>query len=70
MEEFKKRLQIEHMELREKLTKLNHFLVYSNEFDKLDTVEKELLRIQSSAMLTYSNCLKARIMVMEGGVDK
>lgn len=70
MKEFKERLQVEAEELREKRVKLNHFIAYANEFDELDKAQQELLRIQSSAMLTYSNCLEARIMVMEGGVDK
>lgn len=61
MEGFKERLQIEAEELREKLVKLNHFIAYANEFEELETVQKELLRIQSSAMSTYLSCLVARL---------
>lgn len=60
MEDFKKRLIEEQVQLEDKLTKLNAF----NESEKskgIDPVQRSLLIIQAGAMYTYNECLKERI---------
>ena len=56
----KKRLEIEQVELEEKLNKLNDFN-QSEKANELDPIQKSLLLIQAGAMYTYNECLKARL---------
>ena len=60
MSDFKTRLQAEQSELQEKLTKLNSFIGTEN-FDKIDDVQKALLKTQAQAMVTYLTCLDQRL---------
>ena len=60
MDDFKARLREEQAQLEEKLNKLNAFND-SEEANKIDTVQKSLLRIQAGAMYTYNECLKERL---------
>lgn len=57
---FKERLIIEHVELDEKLNKLNKFNA-SEKADGIDPIQKALLRVQAGAMYTYLECLKERL---------
>lgn len=60
MEDFKKRLIEEQVQLEDKLTKLNAFL--GGEKSKgVDPVQRSLLIIQAGAMYTYNECLKERL---------
>lgn len=65
MSTFKDRLLVEKGELNEKRLKLDNFIC-SDAFNKIDPIQKSLLRVQHSAMGTYSDCLTERIM----GLDK
>ena len=60
MSDFKSRLSVEANELEEKLDKLDSFLMSEN-FSKVDDVQKALLSVQATAMNTYLRCLKERI---------
>jgi hypothetical protein len=60
MSDFKSRLNEEKSELKEKLEKLNGFIQTEN-FEKVDDVQKALLKIQAQAMATYLTCLEERI---------
>lgn len=60
MEDFKKRLIEEQVQLEDKLTKLNAFLK-SEKSKGVDPVQRSLLIIQAGAMYTYNECLKERI---------
>lgn len=57
---FKERLIKEQAQLEEKLTKLNAFNS-SEKANDIDPVQKSLLLVQSGAMYTYLECLKARL---------
>jgi len=60
MSDFKTRLEIEKSELKEKLNKLDAFLM-SEKVNSVDDVQKALLQVQAIAMNTYLQCLKERI---------
>lgn len=60
MEDFKKRLIEEQVQLEDKLTKLNAFLE-SEKSKGVDPVQRSLLIIQAGAMYTYKECLKERL---------
>lgn len=60
MEDFKKRLIEEQVQLEDKLTKLNAFLG-SEKSKCVDPVQRSLLIIQAGAMYTYNECLKERL---------
>ena len=57
---FKTRLQTEEAELLVKMENLNAFRL-TDKFKELEIVQQELLHIQFAAMMTYINCLTARI---------
>ena len=58
------RLYIESNELTDKINKLSSFLD-SEEYDKLDPLNRGLLSAQVTAMATYSNILLLRIAELE-----
>lgn len=58
--DFKQRLIAECSQLEERLTKLNSFLL-SEKIKSVDDVQKALLKVQTTAMNTYFQCLKERI---------
>lgn len=60
MSDFKTRLVEEQGELEEKLDKLDSFILSDN-FNKIDNVQKALLKVQATAMNTYNQCLKERL---------
>ena len=60
MSDFKTRLVEEQVQLEEKLNKLNSFILNDN-FNKIDNVQKALLKVQATAMNTYNQCLKERL---------
>jgi len=60
MDSFKIRLLEEQAQLEEKLDKLDAFLM-SEKVDNIDDVQKALLKVQSTAMNTYLQCLQERI---------
>lgn len=60
MDDFKTRLIEEESALTEKLDKLDDFLMNDITQD-LDDVQLALLRVQSTAMNTYLQCLRERI---------
>jgi hypothetical protein len=60
MSDFKERLVEEQAQLEEKLNKLDAFLM-SDKVKAVDDVQKALLQVQSTAMNTYSQCLKERL---------
>ena len=60
MSDFKTRLIEEKEQLEEKLNKLDAFIVSEN-FNKVDDVQKALLQVQATSMNTYLQCLKERI---------
>lgn len=60
MSDFKSRLNEEKNELKEKLQKLNGFIPTEN-FEKVDDVQKALLKTQAQAMATYLTCLEERL---------
>ena len=57
--DFKVRLNNEKEELDKKLDKLNAFIILG--MNDVDDVQKALLKVQASAMKTYSQCLEERI---------
>ena len=63
MSDFKSRLELEKVELDEKLSKLTSFLD-SNKSDELDFKAKALLVIQKDIMNAYSNALDARLKLL------
>ncbi len=63
MNPFIGRLLTEKQELDEKLSKLNSFIAGPN-FATVDTIQKSLLKIQASAMKTYTDCLDERILYL------
>ena len=62
---FKKSLRIEEEELRERILKLNAFILSEN-FVRAESKQKILLKLQLSAMKTYHECLTFRIIDLEG----
>ena len=60
MSDFKTRLVEEQVQLEEKLDKLDSFILNDN-FNKIDNVQKALLKVQATAMNTYNQCLKERL---------
>lgn len=60
MSDFKTRLVEEQVQLEEKLNKLDSFILSDN-FNKIDNVQKALLKVQATAMNTYNQCLKERL---------
>lgn len=64
MSTFKERLITEKQDLDDKLIKLVEF-VNGEKFSSIDPIQKTLLKIQSSAMATYSQCLLERIAWLE-----
>lgn len=60
MEDFEKRLVIEHKDLEEKITKLRAFML-SEKYSTLDKEEQDDLSQQLDGMIKYYNAL-ARIM--------
>ncbi len=56
---FLDRLNREKSELDDRLDKLKSFMESDN-FNKIDTVQKSLLQVQAHAMLTYSQVLFER----------
>ena len=57
---FKERLEKEQEELNDKITKLYEF-GSTEKFKEIDPVHKQLLVIQSGAMITYNETLKLRL---------
>lgn len=57
---FKTRLYEELEQLEERLDRLNKFLG-SEDFNEIEEVQQELLKVQANAMLTYIQCLLSRI---------
>lgn len=60
MSDFITRLQQERDELKLKRDNLNNFLFTEN-FEGIDQIQKGLLQIQYSAMITYLKCLNERL---------
>ena len=63
MSDFKSRLELEKVELDEKLSKLTAFLD-SEKSDELEFKAKSLLIIQKNIMSAYSNVLDARLKLL------
>ena len=63
MSDFKSRLELEKVELDEKLSKLTVFLD-SEKSDELEFKAKALLIIQKNIMSAYSNVLDARLKLL------
>ena len=63
MSDFKSRLELEKVELDEKLSKLTVFLD-SEKSDELEFKAKSLLIIQKNIMSAYSNVLDARLKLL------
>jgi hypothetical protein len=57
---FEQRLTNELNELESKIDKLDSF-VNGVVFDSVKEIQKSLLKVQLSAMITYRDCLKQRI---------
>lgn len=55
------RMETEHRELQERLTKLNAFIYGSDDFNDLDKVDQALLIQQAGFMTSYSSTLASRI---------
>ena len=60
MSDFKQRLVTEQIDLEDKLNKLDSFLA-SEKIYSIPQNQRDLLRIQSKAMATYNEILKARL---------
>lgn len=60
MSDFKQRLNDEKEQLKQRLDKLDDFLM-SEKVKEIDDVQKALLQVQATAMNTYLQCLKERI---------
>ena len=60
MEDFEKRLVIEHKDLEEKITKLRAFML-SEKYSTLDKEEQNDLSQQLDGMITYHNALAKRM---------
>jgi len=64
MSDFKTRLEAEQSELVDKMVKLSSFM--SSEKNKdIASIQKTLLLIQYSAMITYNHCLMERLKGLE-----
>lgn len=59
-ETFLTRLVKERDELKDRLDKLDDFLM-SDKADKIDPIQRDLLQIQSTSMNTYLTCLETRL---------
>ena len=59
-ETFLTRLVKERDELKDRLDKLDNFLM-SDKADKIDPIQRDLLQIQSTSMNTYLTCLETRL---------
>jgi len=60
MNDFQQRLIEEQAQLEEKLDKLDAFLMSEN-VKEIDDTQKALLSVQATAMNTYNQCLKERL---------
>lgn len=60
MSDFKTRLIDEQAQLEKRIKKLDNFLM-SAKIEKIDDIQKALLRVQLTAMITYNQCLTERI---------
>lgn len=58
--DFKERLTEEHLQLEEKINKLEHFIL-GDDFRLIDPIQQSLLKVQLMAMKTYSQCLIERM---------
>ncbi len=63
------RVNIEDVELREKITKLSDFILTNPKFKELSRGTQAMLVAQLHSMSAYSNLLSLRQSCMEGGVD-
>lgn len=63
MSNFASRLTDEKNQLDEKILKLDDF-IKSNVFNDVDGVQRTLLKIQLSAMITYSQILDERLSIL------
>ena len=61
MEDYQQRVVDEKAELDKKAEALSKFIGYSDEFESLDSAEKERLKEQNDIMWQYSEILGARI---------
>jgi hypothetical protein len=61
MNDFITRLKEESNELISKTEKLARF-INTESFNDIDEIQKGLLKIQYSAMMTYLNCLRERLL--------
>lgn len=68
MEAWKQRVVEERDALKEKRQKLSDFL-HSDAFDKLEPLQKDLLRQQLYVMCAYENTLDMRIGFFEPGIS-
>lgn len=64
MEPFLERLLNEQKELNERLSKLNAF-IHGDKFSSVDAIQQSLLKVQASAMKTYSLCLEERLLYLQ-----
>jgi len=60
MNNFKTRLINEQSQLEKRINKLDNFLM-SDKIEKIEDIQKSLLRVQLTAMITYNQCLTERI---------
>lgn len=65
MEAFIKRIEIELVELEEKLEKLNYFIENNEIFKTLNQDHKDLLIAQRKTMKKYAHILKMRILLLK-----
>lgn len=68
MSTFKDRLLEEKAQLDERGNKLDAFIKSEN-FEKIEPVQRSLLKIQLQAMVTYGQCLMERISWLEKEVS-
>ena len=64
MSSFKERLIDEQTQLKDKIEKLDNFILSDN-FNSIDKIQQSLLSIQLSSMKTYSDCLGERLIWLE-----
>lgn len=57
------RLEIELVQLNEKIEKLKAFIDNSDAYFNLSTAERVLLEVQLPIMQTYAKCLKNRLLI-------
>ena len=60
MNDFKTHLINEQAQLEKRINKLDNFLM-SDKIENIDDIQKALLRVQLTAMITYNQCLTERI---------